>query len=237
MDPSRPVVEPDPDPRDLAFLEQRLAEAAVSAAGVGDEEEFAVLVRDHGRIVAGASAAVWGGGCQIHVVWVDEARRLRGLARALMAEVEAEARRRGCRLLMGLTYDVLTGDFYDRIGFRTVGVDRGLSERYDDPVVPKGPVGTPGSTRRARRAAPRQRTPGRRHSGARARPGGGFGLAGVPIARRSRPPWRRRPRVRAERRVTGRTATGGRLSAPVAGDGPQAHTPSCGAQGPVSDGT
>ena len=39
-----------------------------------------------------------------------------------MAEAEAEARRRGCRLVMGLTYDVLTGDFYDRLGYRTVGV-------------------------------------------------------------------------------------------------------------------
>ncbi len=47
------VVEDAPDPRDLAFLEERMAEAAVSAAGVGDEEEFAVVVRDGGRVVAG----------------------------------------------------------------------------------------------------------------------------------------------------------------------------------------
>ena len=39
-----------------------------------------------------------------------------------MAEAEAEAHRRGCRLVMGLTYDVLTADFYDRLGYRTVGV-------------------------------------------------------------------------------------------------------------------
>ena len=64
------VFEHEPDPLDLAFLEERLAEAAVSAAGVGDEQEFAVIVRDGGRIVAGASGAMWGGGCQLHVVWV-----------------------------------------------------------------------------------------------------------------------------------------------------------------------
>ncbi len=76
MDPSyRVVVEHEPDPLDLAFLEERMAEAAVSAAGVGDEDEFAVVVRDDGRIVAGASCAVWGGGCQVHVVWVDETIR------------------------------------------------------------------------------------------------------------------------------------------------------------------
>lgn len=123
MDSSYPlIVEHAPDPADLAFLEERLAEAAVSAAGVGDEQEIAVLVRDDGRIVAGASGAIWGGGCQLHVVWVDESLRRLGLARALMAEVEREARQRGCRLVMGLTYDVLTGDLYDRLGYQTVGV-------------------------------------------------------------------------------------------------------------------
>lgn len=39
-----------------------------------------------------------------------------------MAEVEHEARLRGCRLVMGLTYDVLIADFYDRLGYRTIGV-------------------------------------------------------------------------------------------------------------------
>ena len=119
--PYRVTVECEPDPLDLAFLEQRMAEAAISAADVGDEEEFAVLVRDDDRVVAGASGIIWGGGCQVHVVWVDEPLRSRGLGRALMAEVEDEARRRGCRLVMGLTYDVLTGDYYDRLGYRTVG--------------------------------------------------------------------------------------------------------------------
>jgi GNAT superfamily N-acetyltransferase len=116
------VVEHQPDPLDLAFLEERMAEAAVSAAGVGDEEEFVVIMRDDGRIVAGASCVNWGGGCQVHVVWVDAPLRRRGLARVLMSEVEQEAHRRGCRVVMGLTYDVLTGDYYDRLGYHTVGV-------------------------------------------------------------------------------------------------------------------
>jgi GNAT superfamily N-acetyltransferase len=114
--------EDDPDPRDLAFLEDHMARAAVEAAGVGDEVEFAVLVRKDGGIIAGASGAMWGGGCQLHVVWVDKALRNGGIGRALMAEVEHEARLRGCRLVMGLTYDVLIGDFYECLGYRTVGL-------------------------------------------------------------------------------------------------------------------
>ena len=121
-DPVRVVVDRDPDPHDLAFLEERMAEAAVSAAGVGEEQELAVLVHVGGRIVAGASGVIWGGGCHLHVVWVDESLRRRGIARSLMAAVEHKARRRGCRIVMGLTYGVLTGDYYDRLGYRTVGV-------------------------------------------------------------------------------------------------------------------
>jgi GNAT superfamily N-acetyltransferase len=117
------TVENDPDPRDLAWLEEKLAAAAVAAVGVGAEEEFGIFVRDgSGQVVAGASGSLWGGCCQIHTLWVDGPQRGHGLATELMAETEAMARRRGCRLVMGLTYDVLTRGFYDRLGYRTVGI-------------------------------------------------------------------------------------------------------------------
>ena len=117
------TVEDEPDAAELAVLEERLAEAAVAAAGVGAEREFGIFVRDDsGQVVAGASGSTWGGCCQVHAVWVDDPLRGRGLARALMAATEAEARRRGCRLVMGLTYEVLTADFYDRLGYRIIGV-------------------------------------------------------------------------------------------------------------------
>jgi len=104
------------------FLEERLAEAAVAALGIGAEEDFGIFVRDDGRIVAGVSGTIWGGCCQVHVVWVEGSLRDRGLGRALMAEAKSEARRRGCRLVMGLAYDALIDGFYDRLGYGTVGV-------------------------------------------------------------------------------------------------------------------
>ena len=60
---------------------------------------------------------------------------------------------RRCRLVMGLTYDVLTGDYYDRLGYRTRRHHRELPYRYQHPLVLQGSLGTtwtPSRTRRGR---------------------------------------------------------------------------------------
>ena len=117
------VVEEAPDPADLGFLEERVAAAAIEAAGVGEDRPFGVFARDgDGRIVAGISGMTWGGCCELHAMWVDEPLRGRGLARALMAGAEAVARRRGCALVQFLAYDLLVAGLYERLGYVTVGV-------------------------------------------------------------------------------------------------------------------
>ena len=127
MDDSyRLVVEDSPDPADLALLEERVAAAAVAAAGVGEDQEFGIFVRDdEGRVVAGVSGIVWGGFCELHALWVDEAHRGRGLGRALMTAAEDEARQRGCALVEFHAYDLLGYGLYERLGYETVGVIEG----------------------------------------------------------------------------------------------------------------
>jgi len=120
------VVEDSPAPADLALLEERVAEAAIAAAGLGDDAEFAIFARDdEGRIVAGISGIVWGGCCELQAMWVEESLRGRGLARALMAGAEEEARRRGCALIVSNAYDLLTGGLHEHLGYETVGVIEG----------------------------------------------------------------------------------------------------------------
>ena len=126
MDDSGLVVEDAPAAADLALLEDRVAAAAIAAAGLGDDEEFGIFLRDEdGRVVAGISGIAWGGCCELQAMWVDEPLRGRGLARALMARAEAEARRRGCALVQFRAYDLLTPGLYERLGYETVGVIQG----------------------------------------------------------------------------------------------------------------
>lgn len=122
----RLVVEDSPDPADLALLEERVADAAIAAADLGDDSEFGIFVRDDdGRIAAGIFGIVWGGCCALQALWVDKSLRGRGLARALMTAAEDEARRRGCALIVSNAYDLLTRGFHEHLGYETAGVIEG----------------------------------------------------------------------------------------------------------------
>jgi GNAT superfamily N-acetyltransferase len=126
-DSHRLIVEDAPEQADLALLEERVSAAAIAAAGVGDDEEFGIFVRDDdGRILAGLSGMTWGGCCELHAMWVDESLRGRGLARALMARAEREARRRGCALVEFFAYDVLARGLYERLGYEAIAVIEGF---------------------------------------------------------------------------------------------------------------
>ena len=117
------VVERSPAAADLALLEEQVAAAAIAAAGLGEEQEFGIFARgDDGRIVAGISAIVWGGYCELQAMWVDEPLRNRGLAHALITGAETEASRRGCKLVVFHAYDLLARGLYERLGYETVGM-------------------------------------------------------------------------------------------------------------------
>ena len=124
--PYRFVVEDSPDPADLALLEDHVVAAAIAAAGVGDDREFGIFVRDdEGQILAGISGLVWGACCELQAMWVHSSLRGRGLARELMTAAEDEARRRGCDLVEFRAYDLLAHGLYERLGYETVGVIEG----------------------------------------------------------------------------------------------------------------
>ena len=116
-------VETNPDPGDLALLEAKVAEAAVTAAGVAEEQELAVFMRHaDGTVAAGLSGVVVGGCLDLQSMWVEESLRGRGLARFLFEQAEAEARRRGCAMVTLVAYDVTTGRMFERMGYRAAGI-------------------------------------------------------------------------------------------------------------------
>jgi len=126
FDVPRLLVETEPDPADLALLEEGVAAAVTARAGIGDEREFGIFLRDdQGRAVAGISGLVWGGNCALQAMWVDARLRGHGLGRALMEAAECEARRQDCALVTFHAYDLVGRQLYEALDYETVGVIEG----------------------------------------------------------------------------------------------------------------
>jgi len=115
------IVAVDPTPDDVQYLEDRLYEFNSSVTGITDGEYLAFLVRDAAeRIVAGICGNTWGGACEIRQFWVEESQRHHGLGTQLLAAAEREARARGCKQIVLMTFSFQAPAFYARHGFEVV---------------------------------------------------------------------------------------------------------------------
>ena len=121
MSASEFVIETQPTPEQVQYLEDRLYEFNSSVTGVTDGEWLAIFVRDErDRIVAGICGNTWGGCLEVRQFWVEESRRKHGLGTRLLGATEQEARRRGCRQILLTTFSFQAPVFYAKRGFQIV---------------------------------------------------------------------------------------------------------------------
>lgn len=115
------VITTEPIPDEVQYLEDRIYEFNSAATGISGGEWLAIFVRDdNDRIVAGICGNTWGGCAEIRQFWVEEARRKQGLGMRLLGAAEQEARRRGCRQMLLMTFSFQAPAFYARHGFEVV---------------------------------------------------------------------------------------------------------------------
>lgn len=132
------VVETDPRPDQVEYLEDRIYEFNSSVTGMHDGEWLAIFVRDDtGRIVAGICGNTWGGCCEIRQFWVEESRRGRRLGTRLLAAAEGEARRRGCTQIFLMTFSFQAPAFYARHGFTTEATVDGYPRGHQNLLMRK----------------------------------------------------------------------------------------------------
>jgi GNAT superfamily N-acetyltransferase len=113
----------EPTPAEIQYMEDRLYEFNSAATGITDGEWLAIFARDDdGRIVAGICGSTWGGGAEIRQFWVEESRRNQGLGTKLLRAAEEEARRRGCRQMLLMTFSFQAPAFYTKHGFVVIAV-------------------------------------------------------------------------------------------------------------------
>lgn len=121
MRTSELVITTEPTPDEVQYVEDRLYDFNSTATGITDGEWLAIFVRDeHDRIVAAICGNTWGGCLEVRQFWVEEARRKQGLGTRLLGAAEQEARRRGCRQIVLMTFTFQAPAFYARHGFEVL---------------------------------------------------------------------------------------------------------------------
>lgn len=82
-----------------------------------------VIKAPNGDIMAGINTILYCWNClYIDVLWVKHEYRKDGLGTALLNEVEAIAKEKGCKLIHLDTFDFQAKDFYEKHGFEIFGV-------------------------------------------------------------------------------------------------------------------
>jgi GNAT superfamily N-acetyltransferase len=99
-------------------LHTSMVEAFAEEVGDTNYQALNITLRDAaGAMYGGLSGATFWNWLTIDILWVDPRHRGRGFARAMMAEAEAEAIRRGCRGAHFDTFSPRAARFYERNGY------------------------------------------------------------------------------------------------------------------------
>jgi ribosomal protein S18 acetylase RimI-like enzyme len=126
----------DLTPNEVDTIEDRLYEHNSHATGRDDGKGLGFVIRDNaGQMVGAAAGYTWAGICELKQLWVDEAYRGRGYARALLDAFVEEARGRGARRIWVASYDFQAPGMYEKAGFKRMGEFEGWPEGHVNVVL------------------------------------------------------------------------------------------------------
>jgi len=130
--------EHDLSPTQIDAIEDRLYDHNRRATGRDDGRGLGFVLRDDaGRMIGVAAGYTWAGTSELKQMWVDEAHRGRGYARALLDAFIAEARSRGVRRIWLSSYDFQAPAMYERAGFERMAEFAGWPEGHVNVVLCK----------------------------------------------------------------------------------------------------
>jgi len=123
MPPFDIVLTDAPNEADQLAIDRGLADFNAKQAGYRDWRELAVLARDPatGQTIGGILGRTSLGLLFVDLVYLPEALRGQAIGSRMMAMVEQEAARRGCRSGALITITFQAPGFYERHGWREFG--------------------------------------------------------------------------------------------------------------------
>ena len=129
---------------DLAIVSSGVFTHGRALARDGNAQPIACLVREGGHVVAGGSGRTEYERLFVSYLWVTERLRCKGIGHQVLAELEAQAARRGCKDALIETLSDRVAEFYARCGYAPVA----SVSRYVGPFTKHILVKTPLSAQR-----------------------------------------------------------------------------------------
>jgi N-acetylglutamate synthase-like GNAT family acetyltransferase len=128
----------DLSPNEIDAIEDRLYEHNSRATGRHDGQGLGFVIRDDaGRMIGVAAGYTWAGISELKQMWIDEAYRGCGYARALLNAFVAEACSRGVRRIWVSSYDFQSPKMYEKAGFTRMAEFEGWPEGHVTVVLCK----------------------------------------------------------------------------------------------------
>ena len=134
------AIEPchDLTPIEIDEIEGRLYEHNSHATGHSNGQALGFIIRDEvGQKIGVAAGYTWAGISELRQMWVDEAYRGRGYARALLDAFVEEAGNRGVRRIWVSSYDFQAPGMYEKVGFKRMAEFDGWPEGHIHVVLCK----------------------------------------------------------------------------------------------------
>jgi len=123
---------------EIDAFEDRIYAYNRQAVGRDDAQGLGFVIRDAaGRIVGVATGFSWAGTCELKQMWIDEAHRGRGYARALLNAFAAEADARGVRRIWVQSHDFQAPGMYEKAGFVRVAEFANWPEGHSNVILCK----------------------------------------------------------------------------------------------------
>jgi GNAT superfamily N-acetyltransferase len=128
----------DLSPDEIDAIEGRLYDHNSHATGRGDGRGLGFVIRDEaGHLIGVAAGHTWSGTSELKQMWIDQAHRGRGYARALLNAFIAEARNRGVRRIWVASYDFQAPEMYEKAGFKRMAEFEGWPEGHVNVILCK----------------------------------------------------------------------------------------------------
>jgi ribosomal protein S18 acetylase RimI-like enzyme len=106
-------------PNEIDAIEDRLHQHNSHVTGRHDGQGLGFVIRDEvGRMIGVAAGYTWAGTSELKQMWINEAYRGRGYARALLNAFVTESRSRGVRRIWVASYDFQAPGIYEKAGFK-----------------------------------------------------------------------------------------------------------------------